>query len=232
MLQEWAAIAQIIGVTMQGIDFATTRTSKKRKSPISEEMQALVGLKHPLVAWKQLHIGYSTLQHSFERIYSELSNSNGTAKRADEILPRDLHNAIDTPEIYSALFNFDEEVGVAVAQLRQIQKIRIVKEEDYLRIGQSCRAIPDLANILQTINHALDNALKTHDMFLEFSNIARKYVAKEVWDINDVRFFLNNRQFIHNLVHTMQKYTDAALMALLSINVALVNEMETIISMS
>ena len=230
MLQEWAAIAQIIGVTMQGIDFAKSRTKPDKSSmrDYFNAMQALMGIKHPLVAWKQLHMGYSALRPCFERLYNELSNPDGTPKRVEDILPRNLQDILNTPTIYNSLFNIDQSVGVAIATLSQIQSVREATEEDYLALAKKGGKMSTFTFTLRRLNTALDNALIQHHSFVEFSKKARSYVSKDSWDAGDVRFFHNNRMLFYNIVNSMLTQTDAALMTLLEINVAIVDDIERI----
>lgn len=228
MLQEWSAVAQIIGVTMQGIDFAKSRfkPDKNDLQNYSDALEALVGIRHPLVAWKQLHMGYSSLRTSFERIYNELSNPDGTPKRVDDILPRKLQDIFNTPTIYNSIFNIDQVVGVAIATLTQIQAERNATEENYSAVMRQGGRMSALTYNLRSLNHALDNALRQHERFLQFAETTRKYIAKESWDTNDVRFFHNNRLFLQDVINQMLVQTDAALMTLLEINILIVDTME------
>lgn len=204
-LKTFSAVAQILGVSLQSIDFINKRWKIDDDNPL----RLLCIMYSPMFSWKSIHLYYCTLTPSMDKLLNATNNGNGLPKRS--IQPCTLQAVFQDVNLYRAVFHLKDNLETALNEIdlsfrgqdisRRINEI----DEEKIRVA------------LGKINDQKNNVIAAHKRICEFFRKVSEFIDKQRWDDNDAAFILSNRRIYKDDCKSIVDSTDIVIMELLNI---------------
>ena len=229
MLEIFANIAEILGFTLHAVDFVRDRHAGSVKGQGANDTRivfaGLVALSSTAKSWKTLHMRYHPLSHQFQSVVREISE-----QREGVLFPKGVQ---DIAPSHLRLLFFDGFLNTAVVrfrsdtrkEIREIESSLNDKDERFAKSVNDIRVIDNsLAENFVELSLLRNDALQTHNNFLEFLSAVSGFISEPQWSDIHVRYILDHRKLLVNDLSQMINITDQVLMLFLDIYIRVVSD--------
>lgn len=200
-----STVAQILGVSLQSIDFINKRWKIDDDNPL----RLLCIMYSPMFSWKSIHLHYCTLTPSMDKLLNVTNNGNGLPKKS--VQPSTLQTVFQDANLYRAVLNIKDNLETAFNEINLSfrgqdisRKINEINEEK-IRVA------------LRRINDQKNNVIAAHKRICDFFLKVSDFIDKQRWDDTDAAFILSHRRIYKDDCKSIVDSTDIVIMELLNI---------------
>lgn len=215
MDMQWiGTVASLLGVGMQAYDFIDRNWNSKHGT---DPLKLLCIMHAPTEAWKKIHLEYTQLSKSMQKIYNDTHNKNGTLIQVVD--PSILQRTFQESSLYDAVRNFEPRLAVSMENITlSFQGANIdrkINSVDNEKVKLALKNIYNSKSNVETIHKKICTL---------FRNVS-SFIDEPEWTDNNVSIITRARSLYKLECNTVIDYTDAIIMGMLDIYEVAINAM-------
>lgn len=210
MVLDWiGVVAEIFGVAMDSVLFVEHFITRRNKNMVSDPLKLLYLMKGPTSVWKQVHLQYSVIRPSFEKLNRFMHDKEGIPKKK-----------IDTKKIQTIFCDPTFADAVYKHELKLEESMRIISRSfSNADIEEKLSSISNegIRNALITIYEYKREIERIHIDVCDFFKLVRVLLMKIRWNDDDISVIKKYSKIYTNDCNAIIDYTDIVVMKVLEI---------------